>query len=590
MGEWDDENYKISDLKGFRLLMNFARPSFSSLAWSLCLLFTSGALAMWSSKLVGDFVEKGLVDKNWNKAILLAFGIVFLEALSVLFVWIGKRKLAATSANIILQIRKNIFSHLQMLPMSYYDQTPQGKVVTRVTHDVEGIEEFFTSGLGNFIQSFMLASLAIAAMCFANFKLGLIMTVAMIPSFYFTVKTKDIFRNSNRSVSRLSSTINAKISEYVSGIDVIRSFGLEKWSVSQYKKNVDDYLKAQLIGNSTYAWAMPLITFLVTLPLIGLVWFGGREVLDKTMGIGLFISFIRFYDRFSNPLMTMAREIHTVQQALTSVERVMNFLSVQTEDHLFGKAQDYVERSLIGRIEFENVSMGYVDNKLALRNISFEIDSGKRVGLVGATGSGKSTAVSLLLRLYDYQEGNIYLDSKELRQYNRDFIRDQIGLVSQDAIIFKGTLRENLTIDDQVTDADIVHAAKLTGLFQCFKRNGFDLNMGINENGQNLSMGERQLLSLTRIMLKNPSILILDEATANIDPETEFIIQSAVQKLMEGRTCLFIAHRLSTLKDCQQILVFRDGELVENGSLNDLVNDKKSYFSQLYEASFSSGH
>ncbi len=582
---------KIGDKESFKILLNFAKPFKWQIALALSIIFLSSAFAIFSAKLMGDFVELGLVKKDLKTSLFYAGSIIVFEILSIVSIWRGRLLLSRASSNVILLVRERLFSKLQTLPLNYFDRQPQGRVVTRISHDVEGIEEFFTSSLGNLLSATIMTVLALVAMVISEYKLGLIMVVATLPSLVLMYKSKDFLRTSNRRVSKFSSAINAKLSEFLNGIDVIRALGLEKWSMNEYDRAVDQYLFAQLRGNVLFATTMPLVSFCATIPLIGLVWFGGNSILQGVMGIGLFISFVRFYDRFSNPILLLSREIHVVQQAFTSTERVMSFIVESDESETLGKngtitfnKDTEVE---LGSIHFENVWMSYNSREdrenWVLKNLSFKIKSGEKIGMVGKTGCGKSSTVSLISRLYDYQKGEIYLDDIPLRLFNRENLREQIGFVSQDAIIFKGTLRENLTGGNSITDNAIVEACKTTGLMKALGHKLFDLDLEILEGGSNLSTGERQLLSLTRVLLKNPSILVLDEATANIDPYFERIIQEAVYKMMNNRTCLMIAHRLDTLKNCDRIFVFHQGQIVESGSLDELL-EKKEFFYHLHHA------
>lgn len=574
---------ELGDYGSFKILYNYARPYHLQILFALALIFISSLLAIYSAKLMGDLIEKGLIAKVLNRSIGYALAIIALEVGSIFFIWYGRKILAESASRVIYTVRKHLFSKLQDLPLQYYDRQPQGRIVTRVTHDVEGIEEFFTSSLGNLISATMMTILAVIAMLATDLKLGFIMTVAILPSLYFMIKTKDFLKNSNRRVSKFSSTINAKLSENLNGMDVIRSFGLEKWSMNNFNQTVDDYLYAQLKGNLLFAWSMPLVSFLATIPLIGLVWYGGKGVIEGIFSIGLFISFVRYYERFFNPMMLLSREIHIVQQAFTSTERVMGFLSEEDEEKILINDGDIKLTHLEGDIKFENVSMKYTEGTWVLHNLNFHIKTGEKIGLVGKTGCGKSSTVSLLSRLYEFQKGEIKIDNIPIRHFNRHALRDQIGFVSQDAIIFKGTLRENLSCDDRLTDQELIDAAMNTGLVRALSKEGFKLEMEILESGVNLSAGQRQLLSLTRVLLKNPSILILDEATANIDPLYEQLIHDAVMKIMVNRTCLIIAHRLDTLKQCDRIFVFNGGELVEEGRLDDLLS-RENYFFGLHHA------
>lgn len=573
----------MADSKSLSILYSYARPFRLQILFALSLIFISSILAIYSSKLMGDLLEKGLISRDLNKSIFYAASIVLLEIGSIFFIWTGRKRLAVSASRVIFNVRKNLFSKLQDLPMQYYDRQPQGRIVTRVTHDVEGIEEFFTSSLGNLISAGMMTILAVGAMIVSNQKLGIVMTLSIIPSLILIFKTKDFLRTSNRRVSKFSSAINSKLSEYLNGLETIRSYGLEKWSMTNYARTCDDYLFAQLKGNLLFAWSMPLVSFCATIPLIGLVWYGGNGVLTGVYSVGLFVSFVRYYERFFSPMMLLSREIHVVQQAFTSTERVMGFLNEPDEDSILKNNGKMMMTNLDGDIKFENVFMQYGEGEWVLKDLNFHIKAGEKIGLVGKTGCGKSSTVALLSRLYEYQQGEIFVDDIPIRNFDRHNLRDKIGFVSQDAIIFKGTLRENLSCDETQTDQYLIDAAKTTGLVKALAKEGFNLDMSILEGGLNLSVGQRQLISLTRVLLKNPSILILDEATANIDPFYEEIIHEAVMKMMDGRTCLMIAHRLETLKQCDRILVFNQGALVEEGSLSELMT-QGNYFFKLHHA------
>lgn len=573
----------MGDKKSFLVLLHYAKPYKWQIMFALSLIFSSSFLAIYSSKLMGDLLEEGLMKRDMHMSILYAVSILLLEIGSIFFIWVGRQKLAVAASKVIFSVRKNLFAKLQQLPLQYYDRQPQGRIVTRITHDVEGIEEFFTSGLGNLISASMMTILAVAAMIVSNPKLGLVMTLSITPSIILIIKTKDFLKNSNRRVSKFSSAINAKLSEYLNGVETIRNYGLEKWSMEKYAHTVDDYLYAQLRGNTLFAWSMPLVSFCATIPLIGLVWYGGHGVLTGVYSVGLFVAFVRYYERFFNPMMLLSREIHVVQQAFTSTERVMSFLNEKDEDEVLKNNGKMITNSLHGDIKFENVFMKYLEGGWVLKDLNFHIQAGEKIGLVGKTGCGKSSTVALLSRLYEYQEGEVLIDDIPIRNYDRHALRDKIGFVSQDAIIFKGSLRENLSCDETQTDQYLIEASQTTGLVRALSKEGFNLDMEVLEGGTNLSVGQRQLVSLTRVLLKNPSILVLDEATANIDPHYEEIIHEAVMKMMKGRTCLMIAHRLETLKQCDRILVFNQGQLVEEGPLSELLT-QGNYFYRLHNA------
>lgn len=573
----------LKDSKSVKILLRFAKPMKWEILLALSLIFSSSLLAIFSSKIMGDLIELGLMNRNMNLSIRYSVEIVLLELGSILFIWFGRKQLAVAASKVIFNVRKSLFSKLQELPVQYFDRQPQGRIVTRITHDVEGIEDFFTSGLGNLLSALMMTFLAVMAMIMTNFKLGLVMTLSIAPSLFLVFKTKDFLRSSNRRVSKFSSAINSKLSEYLNGVETIRTFGLEKWSMKNYNGAVNDYLFAQLKGNTLFAWSMPLVSFCATIPLIGLVWFGGHGVLVGIYSVGLFVSFVRYYERFFNPMMLLAREIHVVQQAFTSTERVMSFLNEDDEEKILMNNGKMITEKFLGDIKFENVWMHYSEGQWVLKELNFHIKPGEKIGLVGKTGCGKSSTVALLSRLYEFQKGEVKIDDIPIRNFDRNALRDKIGFVSQDAIIFKGSLRENLSCNEHLSDQFLIEKSQTTGLVRALSKEGFNLDMEILEGGVNLSVGQRQLVSLTRVLIKNPSILVLDEATANIDPFFEEIIHEAVMAIMNERTCLMIAHRLETLKQCDRIIVFNDGEIVEEGNLVDLIA-RESYFYNLHHA------
>ncbi|MCF8058431.1 MAG: ABC transporter ATP-binding protein/permease [Bacteriovoracaceae bacterium] len=575
--------FKLSDMASFKKLLHFARPYKSGIIFGLSLMVVSSLTSLISARMMGLLVENGLLKKSLSTSFNYSGLVIVFEVLSLGCMWQGRKLLTDYSSQTILSIREALFNHLQNLPIGFYDRQPQGRIVTRVTHDVEGIEEFFTSSMGRVLNSAFMALMAMMAMLVTDFRLGGILVISVFPAIFFVYVTRDYVRKVNRNLSRTNSALNSKLSEFLSGIEVIRIYGLENWSKEEYDSYVDEYRTSHLNANNLYAWTRPLVALLCSAPLIGLVWYGGNNILTGAMTVGLFVTFVRYCERFFNPIMTLAREIHMVQQAFTSAERVASFLAHAEEDTVLGEDGKLAPKGMEGSIEFNDVWMAYDSKNYVLKGIDFKIRKGEKIGLVGTTGCGKTTTVSLLSRLYEYQKGDILLDGHSLRSYQRSFLRQQIGFVSQDAILFRGSFRQNLCTDESVPDDKVLYACEVTGLARVMRLGSWTLDSEIFDGGANLSVGERQLLALTRVLIKNPTILILDEATANIDPWFEKIIHQAVDRVMVGRTCLMIAHRLSTLDHCDRIFVFEKGQLVEEGSKSEL-EEKKGHFFNLHQA------
>lgn len=572
----------LKDSKALKTLLSYAKERWSGFSLALSMMLGGSFVSIASARYMGELVEKGLIPRDLDQAILYSAIIIALEILGIILLWFGRKWLAHESMQSLLSMRERCFRHLQVLPLSYYDRQPLGRIVTRVSHDIEGIEEFFSSSMGRLLQAMMTGVVVFTTMMFTDFKLGFVLLLLMMPTVLLITTTKNYVRGLNRNVSKLSAMINAKLSEFISGIDVIRAFGAEGWSKDVYDRSVGEHLGAQIKSNRFYSIVFPVVSFFSTLPLIGLVWFGGNRVLEATLSIGVFVAFVRYAERLNGPVMTLAREVHVIQQAFSNLERVSSFLQEPTEESVLISeepqiAVDFESGTLKGEIEFKNVSMSYGQDLWALRDVSFHIKPGEKIGLVGTTGSGKTTTVSLLQRLYEYQKGEIFLDGISLRQYDRQFLRSKLGFVGQEAVLFKGTLRENLTSNEALTDQDILMAAAETGLLQMMKTNLLDLSSTVLEAGANLSVGERALVALTRVMLNNPSMMVLDEATANIDPMAEKLIHQAVTNLMDKKTCLIIAHRLSTLESCDRLFVFSNGKLVESGPHEELIKNNGNY-------------
>ncbi len=591
--EQDDEvvsKSAIGDFKSFSIILGYARPYRGQFIFGLLCMLLASLCAIGTAKLTGKLVDEGLLAKNKELTYLWASFIIVFELASLLTMWGGRKVLAKYSSLTVYDIRKALFEHLQRLPLSFYDRQPQGRVVTRVTHDVEEMENFFTQSMGRLLNALFMASLAMGAMIITDAKLGGVLVLSMLPAVLFIYLTRNWVRTINRNMSRSNSALNVRLSEFLNGLEVIRTYGLESWSQKEFQNNVDDYRTSHLKANRLYSWSRPLVSFLCSLPLIGLVWFGGHRVFEGAMAVGLFVTFIRYCERFFTPIMTLAREVHVIQQAFTSAERVASFLSHATEDAVLGEDGALCPRevNLKGGLEFKNVWMQYQTpeeegQEWVLKNLSFVVQPGEKVGLAGTTGCGKTTTVNLLSRLYEYQKGDIYLDHHSIRYYRRNFLREKIGFVSQEAVIFRGTLRENLCAGQEVPDDKILYSCEVTGLARIMGENQLNLSSEILEAGSNLSVGERQVVALTRVLVKNPSVLVLDEATSNIDPWLEKIVHQAVDRVMEGRTCLIIAHRLATLLHCDRILVFEKGRLVEQGNQEELFH-RKGYFYNLHQA------
>lgn len=576
----DNTQRALSQGKSFGFLWQFTKSKRLLIYFALAALFTGSLVGVYSSKFLGALVEDGLIKRSWSTVRHLGIGILLLETFSLALSYYGRTWLAIGALESVYQVRKTLFDYLQNLPIRYFDRQPLGRTVTRLTYDVESLESFFQGTFSRLIQAAFTLIAVFMAMIITKPVFGLAITASAIPAVLVTIYYRTPILFWNRELSKRGSSINSKLSEFINGLPVIRSFGLEAWSLRKFEEKITRQLDAGLNTNYINAVSRPITLFCSTFPIMVIVLWGGSLVEKGVMSVGLFVTYIRFSERFSRPLNMLAQEIHQVQEAMASAERVTTFLNEDTEEVCFKKNENPIKLDAIkGNIEFEQVSMSYDGTKAVLADVNFHISAGSVIGLAGETGSGKTTTVSLLSRLYPYQKGFIKIDGVPIEDMDRHWLRSQIGFVSQDVVIFKGSIRENLRMGQTVDDTALIAAAQKTGLWQRLKDTNRGLDNLIYTNGTNLSAGEIQLISLTRILISNPAILIMDEATANIDPELETLIHEAIHEVFKARTCLLIAHRLSTLKNCDRILVFKHGNLLESGSHAELVAQKGYYAS-----------
>jgi ABC-type multidrug transport system fused ATPase/permease subunit len=579
----EEKLVRLRDLKAMLYLLRFTEGSRGRFGFALFFLMLSSVAGVLSARALGSLAQDGLLKGELRASILLGSAIIALEVSAIAFTYFGRRILSQASLESVLRIRSALFDHLEVLPMKFFDTQPQGRIVTRVTHDVETMESFFSQTLARLLNAIISLVVVFVAMMLLDFRIGLILAAAMLPALAVTYLVRNPVRHWNREFAIRNSAINAKLSEFLNGLPVIRALGIEDWSRRDFDETVDHHLESAIQINRLNSWSRPLIMFLTSLPLALFIGFGGIGVIEGTLSLAVYISFIRLSERFLQPMNVISQEIHVVQTALTNTERVASFLLNPTEKEELGQ-EDLLEPARFeGKVEFKHVHMAYDAAKFVLKDVSFTIAPGQKIGLAGRTGSGKTSTLALLSRLYEFQDGEIRVDGMDIRKIRRERLRRAIGVVNQEAIVFEASLRENILAGSELNDAAVVEACNTTGFGRVMAANGLSLDSEIYDQGANLSAGERQLLSLTRILIKNPSILVLDEATANIDPHYERLVHDAVEKIMVGRTCFIIAHRLDTLRACDRILVFRDGQLAEDGPLDALLSNPNSYYKQLYD-------
>jgi ATP-binding cassette subfamily B protein len=478
----------------------------------------------------------------------------------------------------MFDMRMQIYAHLQRLDLSFYDRNPVGRLMTRVTTDVDVINDLFTSGVvAAFGDLFMLIGI-MATLLWMDWRLALIGFSVLPLIFVLAQWFRRNVRESYRKVRQRIARINAFLNEHINGMATVQLFRREAVNYGRFEFINREHRDANVEQIFFYAVFLPAVEFVAAIATALILWFGGGFVMRGTLTLGSLVAFILYAGRFFRPISDMSEKFNTLQAAMASSERIFQLLDTEVAVKTPVESKGRRPKSK-GHIVFEDVSFAYKDDDYVLRNVSFELTPGERVAIVGATGAGKSTLISLLLRFYDVSGGRILIDGVDIREMDLGELRKMFGLVLQDVHLFSGTISGNIRLgDDSIDDARVRDAARAVHAHRFIESlpGGYDARVA--ERGATLSVGQKQLLSFARALAFDPSVLILDEATSSVDTETELLIRDALRVLMSGRTTLAIAHRLSTIQDMDKILVFHKGKLREEGSHQRLLAMRGIYY------------
>jgi len=540
--------------------------------------------------IIDDYIMPMVVNKGASEYVSgLAKMIGIFMGLNIAYVicnYISSKIMIKISQNTVMTMRNELVEKIEKLPIKYFDTHPHGELMSRITNDMDNLSNTLNTSITQIISGFCTLILALAAMFSINVTLSLI-SIAIIPIIAIVVvKISGITRKQFIKQQECLAQVNGYVEEYISGQKVIKAFNKEEDVIAGFDEVNERLKKEGFKAQFTSGAVMPISGSVNQMGTAITMIFAGIFAINGKISIGNIISFNKFSNHFGRPINEIANQFNVIQSGLAGAERMFNIMD-QEEEYPDNEGKDLLNQ-VRGHVEFRNVSFGYDKNRLVIKNFNLEANPGETIALVGPTGAGKTTIINLLTRFYDVTEGEILIDGKNIKELDKYSLRDALGIVLQDTVMFSETVKDNIRYGKlEATDDEIKEAAKLANAHQFIKRlpQGYDTMLA--EDGGNISVGQRQLLNISRVILNDPDILILDEATSNVDTRTEVHVQDAMNKLLDGRTSFVIAHRLSTIHNADKIVVINHGEIVEQGNHDELIDNKGMYYT-MYTGMFDS--
>lgn len=576
---------KAIDLNLLKRVLQYTKPYKQILIGSIFLTLTLAALSPLRPMLVEYTLDGFVAENNRTGLVNMVLLMLLLLVIQSVFGYLHTYFSNTLGQSVIRDLRKNTFNHICSLKLPYFDRTPIGQLITRTVSDLETISAIFSEGLIVLIGDLLQVVVIIGVMFYTDWTLTLIvlipLPVLVMASNFFQVAIKSAFQDVRAQVAHL----NTFLQEHITGISIIQYFARQSQELHKFKQINGLHRDANIRSNWYYSIFFPVVEIISAISMGLLVWYGSKQILHNNLSPGVIVAFLMYINMLFRPIRELADKFNTLQMGMVGAERIFSVLDIDEQTENKGKRQP---KRLQGEVEFDHVWFAYHGQDWVLKNISFRIKPGETLALVGATGAGKSSIINILNRFYEIGKGSISIGGHDIREYDLSYLRSKITTVLQDTFLFSDTIANNITLKNaEISREQLVATAKEVGAHDFIERlpGGYDYN--VMERGATLSIGQAQLISFIRALVYDPEILVLDEATSSIDTETEELIQNVLHKLMQQRTCIIIAHRLSTVQNADKIIVLDHGEIKEMGTHQELLK-LDSYYKRLYDLQFNS--
>ncbi len=565
-------------------LLQYVKPYMLRLVAAIICIILAAAGNLAVPWIIKDVIDEVLMNKDMVMLNIITVGILVVFILRGIFFYCQTYLMSYIGQRVIIDIREAIYRHLQRLSLSYFDKRKTGAVMSNVTNDVSALQTALVESVVEAVTEAMILIGSLLSMLFLHWKLTLLTLITM-PLILQAINTFGRkLRNAGRVLQERTADITAVLQETIAGIRIIKSFAREDYEIGRFTKENYSNFRAQMKASQLMAALTPVIELVAAIGVVIIIWYGGMEVIEGAITSGALIAFLIYVVNLANPVKRLSRVYGNIQRALAAAERVFEVLDTKSDiEEMPGAAS---LPPITGQVSFKDVTFAYNPGHPALRGLSLDVQPGQMIAIVGPSGAGKTTIANLLPRFYDPQEGSIFVDGHDIRSVTLQSLREQIGIVPQETVLFNGTVYDNILYGRlEATEEEVIAAAKAANAHEFVEKLPAGYNTPIGERGSALSGGQRQRIAIARAILKNPRILILDEATSALDTESEKLVQQALDKLMVGRTSFVIAHRLSTVQQADWIVVLAKGRIAEQGTHGELLT-KAGLYSKLHQVQF----